>query len=366
MADEQSNAPKNQSGGINMSGGQMQIDGDAVGGDKYVIYQAARQAHPRTFTVPAPPRDFTGRTQEIDELVKLLTDGKRAAISGTISSLTGMGGVGKSTLASYVALQVAAEFPDAAMWIDLQGMNDTPLAPTEAMRQVILAFNPLEDLRKATDDELAQMYRAVLHGKRALIVLDNARDAKQVRELLKADCAFIVTSRRQFVEQGLVLIRLDVLQENDARDLLKKLCARLTEQELAELTELCGKLPLALRIAGSHLGTRPDENVTRYIEKLKEQRIELLSDSDDETLDVEATFALSYDRLDPETQRRWRFLAVFPAPFDANAAAYIWKTELDKAEKSLGDLVRESLVEYSDGRFRLHDLLRDFARGRKS
>lgn len=354
-----------QSGGINMSGGQMQVDGDAVGGDKYVIYQAARQAHPRTFTIPAPPRDFTGRNQEIDELVKLLTEGKRAAISGSISSLTGMGGVGKSTLASYVALQVAAEFPDAAMWIDLQGMNDNPLAPTEAMRQVILAFNPLEDLRKATDVELAQIYRAVLHGKRALIVLDNAHDAKQVRELLQADCAFIVTSRRQFVEQGLVLIRLDVLQENDARDLLKKLCARLTEQELAQLTELCGKLPLALRIAGSHLGTRLDENVARYIEKLEQQRIELLSEANDETLNVEAAFALSYDRLDSETQRRWRFLAVFPAPFDANAAAYIWKTELDQAEKSLGDLYRESLVEYSDGRYRLHDLLRDFARGRK-
>lgn len=363
MSDEP-NTPTSPSGGISITGGSVNAGGDFVGGNKYVTYAAARAAHPRTFTIPAPPRDFTGRTKEIDELVRLLTDGKRATISGSIGSLTGMGGVGKSTLASFVALQVAAEFPDAAMWIDLQGMNDNPLAPTEAMRQVILAFNPLEDLRKATDDELAQMYRAVLHGKRALIVLDNAHDAKQVRELLKADCAFIVTSRRQFVEQGLVLIRLDVLEENDARNLLKTLCARLTEQELAELTDLCGKLPLALRIAGSHLGTRLNESATRYIERLKERRIELLKEYGDEELDVEATFALTYDRLDPETQRRWRLLAVFPAPFNSDAAAYIWKVDLEQTESSLGDLVRESLVEYSEERYRLHDLLRDFARGR--
>ncbi len=311
-------------------------------------------------SIPAPPRDFTGRIKEIDELVKLLTDGKRASISG----LTGMGGVGKSTLASYVAQMVASNFPDATMWIDLLGMDDKPLAPSDAMRQVILAFNPTDDLHKATDAEIAQMYRAVLHGKRALIVLDNAKDAMQVRELLKADCAFIITSRRQFVEQGLLLIRLDVLEERDARELLEKLCARLTEQEAMELTELCGRLPLALRIAGSHLATRPNESTARYIEKLKERRIELLKEYGDEELDVEATFALTYDRLDPETQRRWRFLAVFPAPFDLNAAAYVWKVDPDQAENSLGDLVKESLVEYGEGRFRLHDLLRDFARGR--
>lgn len=341
----------------------IDAEGLSAGRDNILVvgdYIAAREEHPRTFTIPAPPRDFTGRTKEIDELVKLLTESKRAAISG----LTGMGGVGKSTLASFVAQKVAGNFPDAAMWIDLQGMDDKPLAPTDAMRQVILSFNPTEDLRKATDDEIAQMYRAVLHGKRALLVLDNAKDALQVRELLKAQCAFIVTSRRQFVEQGLMLLRLDVLQENDARELLKKLCARLTEQELEQLTELCSKLPLAIRIAGSHLGTRPNESASRYIERLKERRIELLKEYGDEELDVEATFALTYDRLDPQTQRRWRFLAVFPAPFDLNAAAYIWKTEPDQAEVSLGDLVKESLVEYTEGKYRLHDLLRDFARGR--
>lgn len=331
--------------------------------EKQIVQTEAGRIQGARFSIPTPPRDFTGRAKEIDDLIKLLIDSKspdglgRAAISG----LTGMGGVGKSTLASYVAQKVADSFPDAAMWIDLQGMDDKPLAPTDAMRQIILALNPTEDLRKATDAEIVQMYRAVLHGKRALIVLDNAKDAMQVRELLKAECAFIVTSRRQFVEQGLLLIRLDVLEEKDARELLKKLCVRLTDGELTELTELCGRLPLALRIAGSHLATRPNESAARYIEKLKAKRIEFLKDED---LDVEATFALTYDRLDPEMQRRWRFLAVFPAPFDLNAAAYVWKVDPDQAENSLGDLFKESLVEYGEGRYRLHDLLRYFARGR--
>src|SRR5262245_54849295 len=123
---------------INAKGLTAGRDNIVVSGD----YVAAREEHSRTFTIPSPPRDFTGRTKEIDDLIKLLTESKRAVISG----LTGMGGVGKSTLASFVAQKVASIFPDAALWIDMQGMADTPLAPTDAMRQVILAFSPAADL----------------------------------------------------------------------------------------------------------------------------------------------------------------------------------------------------------------------------
>jgi hypothetical protein len=348
-----------------MKPGTSSIDADGLNAGRDITlvagdYVAAREEHPRTFTIPAPPRDFTGRSKEIDTLVQALTQGKRAAISG----VTGMGGVGKSALASVIAYRVVTSFPDAELWLDLRGLDDAPMVPTDAMRQVILAFDPSADIKKADDDKIVQMYRDTLHGKRALVVLDNAKDAVQVRELLKADAAFIITSRHYFVEPGLSPIRLDVMTKQDAEKFLHELCPRLGQKEQEELTELCGYLPLAIKIAGRFLAVHDDLMPEWYVEQLKTIRLKMLKESNE--LDVEATFALTYDRLDEEKQARWRLLGIFPAPFHADAAAYMWEIEEQTARLTLSELRNMSLVEYDKDadKYRLHDLLRDFARGR--
>ncbi len=359
---------------INM-GDHAQANQVAAGNNITQIYfESARREFDARFSLPTPPRDFTGRADEIETLVNALTQGQGAAISG----LSGMGGIGKSALAQIVAQRVAEKFPDAQIWIDLRGLDKEPTKPSEAMRQVILAFEPDAgaSIKDANDAQLAQIYRSVLHGKHALLVLDNARDNAQIRPLLQTDAAFLVTSRLTLTEGGLQSLHLGVMKPDDAKNYLVQLCPRLQgrKNEIQQVRELCGDLPLALKIAGSYLGVTPNIEIARYIEKLRARRLEILRERGDDELNVEAAFALTYDQLPPTMQLTWRLLAVFPAPFWDTAAAYVWGVEEGQAEDELGELVRYSLVEYSaedpstvaQGKYRLHDLLREFALTRLS
>lgn len=332
-----------------------------------IYYEAPRVYADARFSLKAPPGDFAGRTREIELLVKQLEAGEDAMI-------VGLAGMGKSALAARAAGEVSARFPDAQIWIDLQGTSDTPLKPMDAMRQVILAFQPGADLSRAGEAEITAAYRTALNGKRALLVLDNAKDAAQVRPLLDAGCVALITSRASFALPGTTPLRLDVMGEEEARSFLLSLCPQLEEVLAAdEIARLCGYLPLALRIAGSHLATRPNLRVERYLKDLSARRLELLKERGDEGLSVEAAFALSYAGMDRTLQALWRSLAVFPAPFEATPAGYVWdfkgtdeKIDDGKAEDTLGELLQVSLIEYDANveRYRWHDLLREFARGR--
>ncbi|MCC7164621.1 MAG: tetratricopeptide repeat protein, partial [Anaerolineae bacterium] len=306
---------------------------------------------------------FTGRTAEIETLTKQLTDGRNARIAG----VSGLGGIGKSALARAVADLVAPQFPDGQLWIDLRGTSVNPTRPADAMRQVILALEPTAVLHQVDDDALAQQYMDVLRGKRVLIVLDNAADNAQLRSLLQAHAAFLVTSRTPISEAGLRTLRLDVLPEAAARAYLLAQGARLTAEEADALATICGYLPLALKIAGSYLVAHPDINRQTYLAQLRERELELLRERNDTDLNVEAMFNISYNQLTPNLQTLWRLLGVFPAPFWDHAAQYVWGVEDEaQAEAALGELYRGSLVEYDaeSDRFDLHDLLREFAQRR--
>jgi tetratricopeptide (TPR) repeat protein len=376
-----------QSGGANVVGNVT--DSEIVGRDKIIaardvigrdkitqIIQAQPPAVQALHSLPPPPADFTGRVAEVDQLIQRLGEGTGAAISG----LSGMGGIGKTALAIYVAQRLTDRYPDAQILLDLQGTSDPPLAPADAMAQVIRAFQPQADLRQVSESELPALYRSVLSDKPALLLLDNARDAAQVRPLLPPPpCAVIVTSRRHFVMPGLQPLRLDVLKPDDARDLLLSICLRL-DANAGRLAELCGYLPLALRIAASDLAARVDLSPADYLAQLEAHRLARLASEDDPDQNVERVFDLSYGQLAPEMQARFRALAVFPAPFDSLAAASVWALEPEPTRESLSELVRSSLVEYDappspassrgglggggEGRYRLHDLLRDFADAR--
>jgi hypothetical protein len=215
------------------------------------------------------------------------------------------------------------------------------------MAHVLRSFHP--GLRAPEDGaELAGLYRSVLHGKRILLLMDNAAGKEQVEPLIPpAGCALLVTSRAHFRLPGATTRDLDELPEEDARALLRAIADRLEEAEAGEIARLCGRLPFALRLAGSALADRPDLSPADYARSLEgaQQRFG----------PVDASLALSVELLREDLRGRWYQLAVFPGTFDAEAAAAVWALEAAPAREALGELVTSSLLEWEAVRYRLHE-----------
>ena len=304
--------------------------------------------------IPAPPADFTGREDELQELLSAIERG-----GVTISGLRGMGGIGKTALAFKLAELLQDRYPDAQIYLDLHGASEQqPLSPADAMAHVVRSFEPGAQLPN-DEGALAPLYQSTLHGRRVLLLMDNASGADQVEPLIPpAGSALLVTSRQRFTLPGLFARDLDTLPSDDARKLLLAIAPRIGEQADA-IAELCGCLPHALRLSASALAERPDLAVDDYVERLRTSPLDAL---------VEASLALSYDLLDPDVQAQWRALAVFPESFDAPAAAAVWEAEPGEAQDALGGLLRYSMVEWNAAarRYRLHDLARVFAGRRLS
>ena len=289
-------------------------------------YAAAAPVIPTPFNLPADLADFTGRDAEIAEVRERLNQEGTVAIS----SIHGMGGIGKTALALHVAHQLAAEdrFHDAQLYIDLKDTSPVPLDPAGALNALISAFLGPDPQRPTDVDALADLWRRVIHGKDAVLILDNAAGRAQVRPLLPgcATCAVLVTSRQRFILPGAGLLDLHRMEPGEARVLLQTLTPRLEDAQADAIAKLCGNLPLALRVAGNYLALNDDCTPERYEALLKDerQRLERLSDPDDPDLDVQATIALSVAQLDDETRQAWALLSLFPAPFDIAAAAALW------------------------------------------
>ena len=301
----------------------------------------------------APPADFTGRGEELAELRGRLSSG-----GAIIAGLTGQAGVGKTALALKLAEVLTGDYPDAQIDIDLGGSGASPLTPVQVMERVIHAFEPAERLPE-NEAELAARYRSVLHGKRSLLLLDNARDRGQAEPLVPpAGCLLLITSRQHFTMPGLYARRLDVLDAAESVALVRSIVPRLDQAAAGELAELCGHLPLALRAAASTLADRLDLKPARYIERLHgaQERLKL----------VESILASNLDLLDTPVRVLWILLGVFPTAFNAAAAASVAGIPIHEAHDQLGELVRRSLLEWdgSAERYRLHELARDFARSR--
>ncbi len=324
-------------------------------------------------SIPAPPRDFTGRA---DDLRTLLAAFERGA---TITGVRGLGGIGKTALAYKLAESLASRYPDGNVFIPLYGVRPQPVAPDDAMKTVLRAVLGEEARLPEGGDALGNCYRSALHGKRLLLLFDDAKDRAHVEPLLPpASCGVLITSRQKFALPGLQPRDLDALPPEDARALLLAICPRIGA--LAdELARACGGLPLELRAAGSALAERIDLSPAAYRRRLEQAQARLSL--------IDASLSLSYELLPPEQRAHWALLAVFPADFDAAAAAAVWNMDADAAQDALSDLVKWSVVDFSispsqegkldlssapdlgdgwggGGRYRLHDLARLFAAAR--
>jgi tetratricopeptide (TPR) repeat protein len=301
--------------------------------------------------VPSPPTDFTGRTEELEDLLRHLDRGAR------IGGLQGLGGIGKTALAVKLAQMLASRYPDAQIYLDLKGTSRLPLNAAQALRHVIQSFLPTSKLPDE-QSSLEALFRSVLHEKRVLLLMDNAASAEQVSPLLPPEgCCLLVTSRRKFALPGVILQDLGALKPESARELLLAITDRIG-RHADEIARFCGYLPLALRLAGQAIAVRRDLSPVEYIRRLADGRERLR-----QLGEVEVSLELSYELLSSEAQKRLRQLAVFPGRFDEAAAAAVWEEKAHAARDQLGELFTYSLLEWEEAseRYRLHDLVCDFA-----
>ncbi|MCD4673098.1 MAG: tetratricopeptide repeat protein [Anaerolineaceae bacterium] len=306
----------------------------------------------------APVKDFTGREKELDDLCKALKKNEDKEQEGALlSGLRGMGGVGKTALALKLAEKLTPDYPDAQLFVPMYGADETrrpPATPAEAMQHVIRAFHPTAKLPE-DPGQLATLYRSVLHEKKALILLDDARNAEQVRPLLPpATCLLLVTTRKHFTLPGLHELDLNTMSEEEAVKLIGKITPRVG-QEAAAIAKACGYLPLALRLAASALREQANLSIATLLARLNdaEKRFTTLEK-------VQAAIQVSYDLLSDELKTAFRQLAVFPTDFIQVAGQAIWEVDAEAAQERLAALMNASLVDYDPKteRYRLHDLVR--------
>ncbi len=326
--------------------------------------------------LPADTRTFTGRESELDTLITAARGegDAQAAATVVISAINGMGGIGKTALAIRAAHRLAGAYPDGQLFIDLHG-HSADLDPVTSLDALDYLLRSLGVEPKAIPQglqERAAYYRSKLTGTRTLIVLDNARNPAQVRPLIPAEpgCLVLVTSRNLLAGlDDAEVLGLDILPPPQAIALLAAAAGpgRVDplDPALAELTELCGGLPLAIRIIGARLRHRPKLSPQALLATLQ-AGVDPLALLKDEDRDITRVFASSLDILPEAEQRLFATLGLVPGPdFDAFAAAALQDIEVVEAQRRLENLLDHSLlIQHMEGRYRLHDLLRAYARTR--
>lgn len=320
--------------------------------------------------LPADLADFVGRSKQLDDLTSKLTrmpDRTRAVV---ISAIAGMGGVGKTALAVHAAHTVSETFPDGQVYLDLRGFGSAePMDTLVALGILLRRLGTPDSLIPDSLDHASARYRSAIAGRKMLLILDNAAGPAQVEALLPGtgDSAVMITSRRLMTGlPGAFHLELEVLPYDEALKLLEATAGpdRLAAdpEAVAAVIQLCGGLPLALRIAGARLASRPDWSVAELRDRLADQqsRLDVLAENN---LSVRATIALSLN--DPDGADRGA-VELFPllglsegADVDLFVVAALAGRPEREVEPLLERLVDIHLLEAAEpGRYRLHDLVR--------
>jgi DNA-binding SARP family transcriptional activator/DNA-binding XRE family transcriptional regulator len=326
--------------------------------------------------LPAGPRSFIGRAGELAALSALADADLKQASGVAIAALTGMAGIGKSALAVHWAHQVAGQFPDGQLFVNLRGSGPSgiPVMPTDAIRGFLSALGvPPARIPPDTDGQAA-LYRSLLVGRRMLIVLDNAQNAEQVRPLLPGSpgCLALVTSRNRLIglaaAEGARLMTVGVLTEAESNDLLAANLgagpAVAESATVSELIALCGRLPLALCDVAARAVARPGLPLAALASEMRDaqRRLDALETGEPVT-SVRMVFSWSRARLGEPASRMFRLLGIHPGPdITAPAAASLAGLSPGEAYLALAELCDEHLLtEYIPGRYTCHDLLRSYA-----
>ncbi|MEV0286992.1 BTAD domain-containing putative transcriptional regulator [Kribbella sp. NPDC050820] len=320
--------------------------------------------------VPSAPPDFVGRAAELETIRTALAGA--AALSSRVVLINGIAGVGKTALALTAAHSLRAEYPDGQLYADLHGSATTATpAPIQVLGRFLRALG-VPARRVGTDEaEAAALLRSELADRRILVLLDNAQDAAQVRPLLpgagRSDV--IVTSRRRLPDLAAAgVVNLEPLPQNDAIRLITAIAAThgLVEAEsdgVTALAEACGRLPLALRIAGSRLAARRGWTVADLARRLDDgnRRLTELSLGESSVLN---SFQLSYADLSSEAQLAFRLCSLHPGDdFSADSTGILLAVPAAAAERVLEELLDANmLLQQTKNRYRFHDLLGLYSR----
>jgi DNA-binding SARP family transcriptional activator len=351
--------------------------------------QILRKATP-TSSAPAPPaqlpavprqlppdlRGFAGRAYELRRLDAILDGSGEQDTAPTICALAGTAGVGKTTLAVHWAHRVAHRFPDGQLYVNLRGFDpvEPPVAPAYAVRTFLEVLGAPPRQLPADPDGQVSLYRSLLAGKRVLVLLDNARDAAQVRPLLPGSpgCLVVVTSRTDLsalvATEGAHPVTLDVLSTEEARSVLARRIGpdRIDAEPAAadEIIARCSGLPLALAVVAARAATYPRRSLAALAAELRETASRLdVFEGPDQVTDVRAVLSWSYRTLGAAAARLFRILGLYPGPdVGIAAAASLAGTGVTDARPLLAELTRAHLVtEHAPGRYAMHDLLRAYA-----
>jgi DNA-binding SARP family transcriptional activator/tetratricopeptide (TPR) repeat protein len=351
---------------------------DELGADPGV---ALRHLHRRILAADEGPRQlpqatsaFTGRAAQLAVLDSAL-DACDPSGPPLIVAVHGPGGAGKTTLALHWAHRVSGSFPDGHVYLDLRGFGPgEPMEPALALDIVLRAVGvPAARMPRAVDERSA-LLRTTLTGRRVLLFLDNARDAGQVRPLLPGTgCAVLVTSRNELrglaVSDGARRLDLGALDRAEAVALVARIVgddrAEAAPEAVAELVELCGRLPLALVVASQQAATLATTPLADLVADLRgrHDRLDLLSIPDDPAIDPRAVFSWSYRGLPAEVACAFRYLGLHPAPeIGLTAASALLRADPAATRRLLERLVSVHLLERDElGHYRFHDLLQVYA-----
>ena len=333
----------------------------------------------RPAQLPADIGDFTGRETHVDHLCALLLAGNEASSPGAvrIAVVNGAGGLGKTTLAVHAAHQVRSQFPDGQLYVDLLGTNAQPASPGEVLARFLRDLGVEGDKVPARDDERGALYRTALTGRRVLILLDNARDAAQVRPLLpgSSSCAVLVTTRNRTSDLASTrFVDLNVLEDTEALALFSQVVgkerAAAEPDATAEILVACAGLPLAVRICAARLAARRQWRIATLADRLRNsrRRLDELKAGD---LAVRASFQVSYDSLQTASHgadpaRVFRLISLWQGTsISLPAAAALLGEPEDNVADLLEALVDINLLESpAPDWYRFHDLLKAYANER--
>lgn len=334
------------------------------------------------YSLPRGVRDFVGRQTELTVLRDLVH--RSAEVSGSqergggpvappVAVVCGAPGSGKTTLAIRLAEECAPRFGDGAFLVDMRGLDAQPLSAEEAMLRLLGAWGVTElEWAQMSAGDRAARYQAVTAGFQAVLVLDNAGSEAQVRPLLPREgrMTVIVTSRHTLAGlEGIQRLELGALSQRESTFLLRAVVGAdrvdAEPQAARSVADLCGNLPLAVRVAANWAATRTNWSLQRLVTRLVDEnrRLDALSAGD---LRINSAFSLSYSRLGPEAGRMFRLLSLVPGQdFSLPLAAVLADVSLPAAEDALEELLEAGLLMTRQGdRYRFHDLLRLYAGAR--